>query len=43
MLSEAIAYLQKHTGMERVVFYLYDFSTFSIFREKLSELSGGAI
>lgn len=39
MLSETIAYLQKKTGIERVVFYLYDSSTFNVFREKLDELT----
>jgi O-acetyl-ADP-ribose deacetylase (regulator of RNase III) len=39
MLSEAIGYLQKKTGIERVVFYLYDFSTFNVFHEKLNKLT----
>jgi O-acetyl-ADP-ribose deacetylase (regulator of RNase III) len=39
MLSETIAYLRKQTGIERVVFYLYDSSTFKAFREKLCMLT----
>jgi O-acetyl-ADP-ribose deacetylase (regulator of RNase III) len=38
MLSETIAYLKKKTGIERVVFYLYDSSAFNIFSKKLNEL-----
>jgi O-acetyl-ADP-ribose deacetylase (regulator of RNase III) len=39
MLSETISYLQKKTGMERVVFYLYDSSTFKAFHAKLNMLT----
>jgi O-acetyl-ADP-ribose deacetylase (regulator of RNase III) len=38
MLSETISYLQKKTGIERVVFYLFDFTTFNVFRDRLNEL-----
>jgi len=39
MLSEAIGYLQKKTGIELVVFYLYDSSTFNVFHERLNKLT----
>ena len=40
MLSETVAFLRRRSGIERVIFYLFDSSTFDIFREKLSELAG---
>ena len=40
MLSETVAFLRRRSGIERVIFYLFDSSTFNIFREKLNELAG---
>jgi len=38
MLSTLISYLHDKTGIERVVFCLYDPDTFEVFRRKLREL-----
>ena len=38
MLSTAIAYLDGPTGLEKVVFYLYDKGTLSIFEDALGSL-----
>jgi len=38
MLSTTISYLQGKTGIERVVFCLYDSATFEVFRRKLDDL-----
>lgn len=38
MLSEAISYLKKKTGIEQVAFYLFDHPTFNIFQKMLNEL-----
>jgi len=39
MLSETMGYLQKETGIERVVFYLYDSHSFEVFNRRLEELT----
>jgi len=38
MLSTTISYLRRRTGMERVVFCLYNPNTFEVFRRKLDDL-----
>ena len=40
MLSETVSFLRMRSGIERVIFYLFDSSTFNVFRERLSELAG---
>lgn len=39
MLSETMSYLQKETGIERAVFYLYDSHSFDVFNQRLEELT----
>lgn len=39
MLSTTISYLKRKTGIESVIFCLYDYATFEIFQQSLSDLT----